>query len=170
MINPFAKKYTEEERLAFDVLSEIPIFNNLTHKEMSVLVPYMHERNYVKDEIVFLRNDPSHALYIILKGTVLLSIEINGSIEELATIKAGDAIGKSCLLEDARRQTNAIVTSDSARFYVIPQANFFDVFEHKPKIKAKMIEALANEYNGFNSRLFKAYREHYGFFELKNLY
>jgi len=170
MINPFAKKYTPKEYSIFQFLSSIPVFAALQNDEMVKFFPYMHERTYVQNECVFLRDDPSLAMYIVKKGEVTLSIDINELTEELKVVRGGHAIGKSCLLKGVKRQVNAIVTSEKAEFYVIPQMNFFDVFEHNPKIELKIMKALAKEYSDFNAHLFKSYRKYYGIFELRHLY
>ncbi|MDH5365573.1 MAG: cyclic nucleotide-binding domain-containing protein [Cyclobacteriaceae bacterium] len=170
MINPFAKKYTVEESKIFQFLSKIPVFGGLSNKELAEFIPSMHERSYKQNECVFLRNDPSHAMYIVKTGEVVLSIDIEGATEELRRITGGNAIGKSCLLPNTKRQMNAIVSSEKAEFYVIPQVNFLDIFNHKPNIHVKMMSALAKEYNKYNANLFKAYRKYYGIFELKHLY
>ena len=170
MINPFAKNYTEKETKIFNFLSDIPVFSGLSNKEMSEFIPFMHERNYNQNECIYLRDDPSRAMYIIKRGEITLTIDINESVEELSVVRGGSALGKSCLLSGAKRLTNAVVTSEKAELYVIPQMNFFDIFDHKPGIRVKMMSALAKEYNEFNSKLFKTYRKYYGIFELKHLY
>lgn len=170
MINPFAKKYTADENKIFNFLAKIPVFSGLSNKELSEFIPFMHERSYKQNECVFLRDDPSHAMYIVKTGEVVLSINIEGTTEELRHVKGGNAIGKSCLLPNAKRQMNAVVTTEKAEIYVIPQVNFLDLFDHKPDIHVKMMSALAKEYNAYNANLFKAYRKYYGIFELRHLY
>lgn len=170
MINPFAKTYSPKQIEIFNFLSGIPVFSGLSNKEMAEFIPYMYERTYKQNECVFLRKDPSLAMYIIREGEITLSVDIEDSTEELNKLNGGHAIGKSCLLKNTKRQINAIVTSEKADLYVIPQMNFFDIFEHKPEIRLKMLAALAKEYNEFNANLFKAYRKYYGIFELRHLY
>lgn len=170
MINPFAKTYTSKQIEIFNFLSGIPVFSGLSNKEMAEFIPYMYERSFNQKECVFLREDPSLAMYIIRQGEITLSVDIGDTTEELKKIRGGHAIGKSCLLKDTKRQINAIVTSEKAELYVIPQMNFFDIFEHKPEIRVKMLSALAKEYNEFNANLYKAYRKYYGIFELRHLF
>ncbi|UII21422.1 Crp/Fnr family transcriptional regulator [Fulvivirga ligni] len=137
---------------------------------MSLFLPFMHERKYVQDEVVFFRNDPSHALYIIKKGEVALTIDVNEEFEDLTKVGPGVALGESCLLKNTNRLLNAFVTSEKAEFYVIPQDNIFDIFENNMKIKVRMVEMLAEIYNDYNSNLFKAYKSSLGFFNLSQVY
>ncbi|WP_317191747.1 Crp/Fnr family transcriptional regulator [Fulvivirga marina] len=137
---------------------------------MSLFLPFMYERKYEQNEVVFFRGDPSHALYLLKKGEVSLNIDVNEDFESLTRVRAGVALGESCLLKDANRQLNAFVSSETAEFYVIPQDNIFDIFESNLKIKVKMLESLAEIYNEYNSNLFKAYKSSRGFFHLSQVY
>lgn len=170
MINPFKKTFTPQEHNLFVFLAKIRLFSNLNYKQMSLFLPYMHERKYVQDEVVFFRGDPSHALYLLKKGEVSLTIDLNENFENLTTLRAGVAVGESCLLKDTNRLLNIFVSSEKAEFYVIPQDNIFDVFESNLKIKAKMLESLAEIYNEYNENLFKAYKSSLGFFNLNQVY
>lgn len=170
MINPFKKTYTTYELRIFNFLSSIRLFKSLTFKEMSYFLPYMHERHYQKDEVVFFRDDPSHALYLLKRGEVMLNIDVNDSFETLTSVKGGAVLGESCLLEKNKRQLNAFVVSDTAQFYVIPQDNIFSIFENHERVKSKMLKELATIYSEYNANLFRAYRASFGFFHLSQIY
>ena len=170
MINPFKKTFTDREHNLFLFLSKMKLFSELNYKEMSLFIPNMHLRKYSKDEVVFFRDDPSHALYLLKKGEVSLNIEIGDNFEKLTTVSAGVALGESCLLNDTKRQLNAFVSSEEAEFYVIPQDNILRIFEGNPKVKVKMIQMLAEIYNNYNANLFKSYKSSRGFFNLSQVY
>jgi len=170
MINPFKKTFTDREHNLFLFLSQIKLFSLLNYKEMALFIPHMHLRQYTKDEVVFFREDPSHALYLLTEGEVSLNIEIGDDFEHLTTVPAGFALGESCLLDDTKRQLNAFVTSEEAEFYVIPQDSIFRIFDGNPKIRTKMLQMLAEIYNNYNSRLFKSYKSSRGFFNLSQVY
>lgn len=170
MINPFKKTYTAREQNLFVFLTKTPLFSQLNYKQLSRFLPYMHERFYQQDEVVFFRNDPSHALYLLKKGRVKLSIDIHGQFEVLTEVNQGVALGESCLIKGAKRQLNAFVSSSQAEFYVIPQENILTIFQENVEIKADMMESLVRIYNQYNSNLFKAYKSSEGFFNLRQLY
>ncbi|MEM6359934.1 MAG: cyclic nucleotide-binding domain-containing protein [Bacteroidota bacterium] len=170
MINPFKKTYTLKEQNMFVFMANIKLFEALNHKHMYLFLPYMHLRQYKKDEVVFFRGDPSQALYLLKKGRVSLDIDMSDSFENLTTVGPGTALGESCLIKDAKRLLNSFVTSDEAEFYVIPQDNIFDIFNSNPKIKTRMLEALAEMYNSYNASLFDAYKASGGFFNLSRVY
>ncbi|MBL3656331.1 Crp/Fnr family transcriptional regulator [Fulvivirga sediminis] len=170
MNNPFKKTFTPEQHDLFLYLSRINLFSTLNYKQMSLFLPFMYERKYEQDEVVFFRNDPSHALYLLKKGEIALTIDVNERFEDLTKVGPGVALGESCLLKNTKRLLNAFVVSEKAEFYVIPQDNIFDIFENNIKIKTRMLEVLAEVYNEYNSNVFKAYKSSMGFFNLSQVY
>ena len=65
MWNPFARKYSSQDKILMNFLRKMLLFSCLTDEELMVFLPNLYTRNYSKDEIVFFRNDPSQALYIV---------------------------------------------------------------------------------------------------------
>jgi CRP/FNR family cyclic AMP-dependent transcriptional regulator len=53
-----------------EMLKNIPIFHELTRKEILEVDELLHERVYEKDEIIFAQGDPGHGIYIIVSGKV----------------------------------------------------------------------------------------------------
>ena len=170
MINLFNKSYTEKEINFFRFLSRMKLFEKLTYKEMSLLYPFFYLRGYKMDEVVFFRNDPSNALYLVKSGKVSLCLDMKDGFENLLTIKSGTAFGENTLLKHAMRQYNAIITSESSELYVIPKVNLEDTLEGHNKIKSKMLESLAEIYNDFQLNLFKYYKSSHGLFDLSETF
>lgn len=170
MINPFRKSYTPQEMSFFRFLSKVKVFEDLDYKEMSFFLPFMHEREYKKDEIVFFRGDPSQAFYIIKKGRVCLTVDIEDKFEVLAELKTNQAFGDNAFINNSSRIYTSLVTSDEAILYVIPQVNIHEVFDREVEVKAKMMYSLASLYNDYTSSLFKAYKATFGFFDLGQVY
>ncbi|HAA12948.1 MAG TPA: cyclic nucleotide-binding domain-containing protein [Cytophagales bacterium] len=170
MKNPFRKTYSASEQALFDFLGKINLFKRLTPDEMSEFTPFMHLRDYVQNEAVFFRNDPSAALYLIKDGFVNLNIDIDDRLEQLTVIRESEAFGDNSLLKDYRRIYNAIVGSEEATMYVIPHVNIREIFNDEPKIRGKMMEALAMQYNHYTENLFRGYKNSFGFFNLGTAY
>jgi CRP/FNR family transcriptional regulator, cyclic AMP receptor protein len=168
--NPFKKTYASRELERLEYFEKIGIFKGLTYDEISLFLPYLHERRYAKDEVIFFRGDPSLALYIIKSGVVSLSLDYQDDLEELTKVLQGSSIGESCMLADTKRLLNAIVDSEYAEMYVIPQLNILEIFENNISIKSKMMESLSKIYHDYNEDLFEAYRKSLGFFHLPMVY
>lgn len=170
MINPFSKTYDEDELSMFDFLQAIKFFERLRQKELARFIPAMHHRKYLKDEVVFFSKDPSQALYLVKRGKVNLTIDIKENFETIMEVNRGEAFGENSLLENAKRTYTALILSDDAELIVIPHFAIQEIFDANPKIKAKMMTSLAEYYNGNNQRLFRSYRESFGFFSLRQMF
>jgi hypothetical protein len=62
------------------------------------------------------------------------------------------------------------VATDQAELMVIPHFAIQEVFDSNPKIKAKVMTSLAEYYNENNRRLFKSYKNSFGFFNLGEMF
>lgn len=170
MINPFSKTYDEDQLLMFDFMQGIKFFERLRQKEMAKFIPAMHHRKYVRDEVVFFSKDPSQALYLIKKGKVNLTIDIKDNFETIMEVNRGEAFGENSLLENTKRTYTALINSEEAELIVIPHFAIQEIFDSNPKIKAKMMTSLSEYYNANNQRLFRSYRESFGFFSLRQMF
>ncbi|WP_035726564.1 cyclic nucleotide-binding domain-containing protein [Eisenibacter elegans] len=167
--NPFAKSYTEEELKMFEFLSGSRLFSNLSRKELARFLPHLYQRSYIKDEVIFFRNDPSQAIYIIQKGTVSLKVDIGSRFETFAQVYAPATVGSNALLPKTRRLHTAVVASEACDLVVIPQVNILNIFEREVSIRYKMTEALARIYYDNSAGLLQSYRNTFGFFDLKDI-
>ncbi len=170
MLNPFSKTYDEDQLRMFEFLQGISFFERLRQKELARFLPAMHHRKYVRDEVVFFSKDPSQALYLIKSGKVNLTIDIKDNFETIMEVSRGGAFGENSLLENAKRTYTALIVSDEAELIVIPHFAIQEIFESNPKIKAKMMTSLAEFFNANNQRLFRSYRESFGFFSLRQMF
>jgi len=71
----------------------------LRDEDWARLAEVFHVRTYFEDEILFRSGDYNNAMYVLLKGELLLfsgSRETGGEIE-IAHLKMGDVLGESCM-------------------------------------------------------------------------
>jgi CRP-like cAMP-binding protein len=170
MINPFKKSYTQKELNTFRFLSRIKLFERLNYKEMSLFLPYFYLREYKMDEVVFFRNDPGNALYLVKSGKVSINIDIDDEFELLNIVKSGGAFGENALIVEANRINTCIIHSERAELYVLPKVNIHEIFEGHHEIKTKMMESLCEIANEYMSNIFKGYRSSLGLFNLSQIY
>ncbi|MCC5919313.1 MAG: cyclic nucleotide-binding domain-containing protein [Cyclobacteriaceae bacterium] len=169
-MNPFKRSYSASQLSVIRFLKRIRLFEQLSDDELALFIPYMYLRNYSENEVVFFRKDPSHALYIVKNGRVNLSIDIDDKMESLKTLSPYDSFGDNSLLDNTYRMYNAVVSSETADIYVIPQVNIFDIMSGSAIIKAKIMTSLSQRYNDLATNLFSAYRNSFGFFDLSQAY
>lgn len=170
MLNIFKRNYSPEEVQTFEFLRKVHLFWNLTNVELELFTPFLHLRNYGQNEVVFFSGDPSQALYLVKKGHISLTIDIDDKFEELMQIDEADAFGDNSLLDNTQRIYNAISTSEDTELYVLPHINIMEVLNNHPEVKAKVMANLADTYNKYTKNLFRVYKSSFGFFELRKVY
>lgn len=170
ILDKLKKRYTREEQKQFDFFRKNMLLQNLNNKELTYVIEGMHLRQYKEDEIVFFRNDPALALYIVKDGDVSLDCDFGEKNEKLNELKKGMVFGFEIFSHKEPRLYNATVKSESAQLYVWPSVSIREIFMKHPEIQVKIQRELVRYYEGYLSKLFDTYREAYGFFQLSELY
>lgn len=169
-INPLKKSYSKSEQEMLNYLKRVRLFAGLTEDERAEFIPFMYQRKFAKNEVIFFRDDPSQALYLVRRGAVSLFIDIDDKFEEITRLKSPEAFGTNALMRDSKRYFNANSVSDRCELYVIPSNNLQEIFEENVRIKAKIMYTLSKEYDVEMMRLFRAYKEVFGFFDLSRVF
>jgi len=169
-MNLFKRSFSAEQVSLFDFLKSNKLFARLSETELDLFLPYLHLRQYKQAEVVFFRNDPAQALYIVKEGRISIEIDIGDKFEPLSQVVKAGSLGNSALLRHTKRTYNAFVQSPMAQLYVVPQVNIQTIFEKKPIIQAKILEALAENYHDMFHLLIKSYRTTQGFLELTEVF
>ena len=104
-------KNKESSDPVLQVMGQVPIFENLTPKELKDLTQLTHERSYKANEPVFKKLAPGEGMYVILKGTV--EIKDPNSNTTFATLESGDFFGELALLDEEPRSAMAVATEAS---------------------------------------------------------
>jgi uncharacterized protein (DUF2225 family)/CRP-like cAMP-binding protein len=102
--------------------------------------------------MIFRENDQGAEMYIVLQGSVEISMESNGNKINLAVIGAGGFLGEMTLLEGHNRTATAVATSDSV-LMVITKHNFDEVISSHPDIAMRIMKALSGRIRELNKRL-----------------
>ena len=103
----------DNESLA-EILQNIPLFRDLTPKELKTLERVVHARTYEAGETVFMENEPGAGMYVIRSGridVVLKHNTLNPII--LAELEPGDFFGEMALLGDSSRSATAVARERS---------------------------------------------------------
>ncbi|BDD11038.1 hypothetical protein FUAX_34700 [Fulvitalea axinellae] len=170
ILNFGKKKYSKSELELFSFLAKNPIFKDLTYREMALFAPHMYLRDYSENEVVFFRNDPSNAFYLLKTGNVRLSIDVSQGFESLFDVAPGMMFGENALLDNSKRLYHAIVTSEKARIYALPTVTLHDILSSNVEVKAKILHSFGELYDEYAQNLFKAYKRSFGFFDLSQVF
>jgi len=105
-----------------------------------------------KGESIFFEGEPGDCAYIIEKGSVELSILIDGVNTKIGKIQEGAIFGEMALIGDHLRTATAIASED-AELIVIPEKYFAERLENSDPFISLLLKILLQRYLGMRTRL-----------------
>ena len=123
-------------------LRALSLFVNLTRGELKIVDGLLHERQFLKDEVIFDKGDEGQAIYIIIDGSVLIWPQgkpVDGKIIELGP---GTFFGDLALLDDSVRSAQARAAANST-LAVFFRADFMSLLKTHGLIASKISLQLA---------------------------
>ena len=131
-----------KEASRLERLHALSLFVNLKPGELKIVDALLHERKFLKDEVIFDKGDEGQAIYIIIDGSVLIWPQgkpVDGQRIELGP---GTFFGDLALLDDSVRsaQARAAANSTVAVFF---RADFMNLLETHGLIASKISLQLA---------------------------
>jgi general secretion pathway protein D len=95
-------------------LKQVPLFENLSARELKKIARLLHERTYRPGEVIFREGDPGAGMFIVRKGKVNIVIRRPDGSEQLLTpIEERQFFGEMALLEAAPRSASAVAAEKS---------------------------------------------------------
>jgi CRP-like cAMP-binding protein len=138
----FFNSPTEENDLK-NSLKTIPLFKDLTKRDLSSLISIIHNRTFVAGEMIFHQGDPGIGLYIIREGEVEIEREIdNAEKKVLATFTKGDFFGELALVDGEKRSASAIAKTPS-KVSVIFKPDLDEFIEKYPRKGIKVLTGIS---------------------------
>ena len=122
-------------------LRKLSLFVDLTPREMKIVDGYVHERSYLKDEVVFDEGEEGQAIYFILKGKVRICTQ-QPSAKTIATLEQGGFFGELALLDNAPRSAQARAAEDCT-LAVFFRGDFLGLMDSHAHIASKIALQLA---------------------------
>jgi CRP-like cAMP-binding protein len=123
-------------------LHTLSLFVNLLPAELAIVDDMLHERHYLKDEVIFDEGEDGKALYIVLDGEVLVCRQGKSENGRIATLGTGTFFGELALLDDMPRaaQVRAATDCDLIVFF---RDDFISLLDTHSRIASKIARQLA---------------------------
>ncbi len=123
-----------------DVLQNIPLFEDLSARELDAIRRLLHRREYVAGESVFVQGEPGLGMYIIERGAVSIQSEPSG--RELVELTDGDFFGEIALLNEVIRTATARAKTDCTLLSLF-QPDLLGLLDRNSRLGVKVLLALA---------------------------
>ncbi len=122
-------------------LSKMGLFADLTRREVRVVDGFMHERNYLADEVIFDQDEQGEAFYLVLEGQVLICRQGQRD-PPIAVLGTGQFFGELALLDDAPRSAQ-VRAADNCTLLVLFRGDFLGLMQSHGLIASKIAMQLA---------------------------
>ena len=108
------KYWNKQENPTKAVLKQIPVFHELSDRQMREIENLCHKRRYKQGETVFKRLAPGEGMFIILSGKIeIFTEDKSGNKISLAVLNDGEFFGELSLLDSDTRSATAMATKNS---------------------------------------------------------
>lgn len=125
-------------------LQNTKIFEGIEPDALGALVDVMQREKYATGHVMFEKEDPGDAMYIILQGAVRIYIsDVEGNEFTIRTFHNGDILGEFALLDNDKRSTSAQVMEDSD-ILMLHRDGFMEFLKNRPTIGLRMMQNLSS--------------------------
>ncbi len=95
-------------------LRQVPIFCMLEEKHLTVLAEMTHQQRYRKGQMIYYQGDPGNAMYILVAGSVNLTLPSEEGAEVLvAVLRPGEHFGELAVLDGRPRYATAVAREET---------------------------------------------------------
>lgn len=132
--------------VARDALAACRLFAGLDERTLDLLTDALRSRRYRRDEVIFHVDDPGDSLFVVIKGSVKITLSADDGTEPaiLTTIGPGGFFGELALLDGAPRSATA-VAMDPVEALVLRRDAFDRLVDTEPGLRRALLAALAAE-------------------------
>jgi CRP-like cAMP-binding protein len=124
------------------LLSEVPLFEELSDAELTILAQRVRQRRYKEGDTIFHRHDPGIALYVIVSGKVKIHNETpDGSDCIIAILDAGEFIGELAVIDGQERSADA-TTLAPTELLMLTRDDLHDILQRYPRIGLCLLTTL----------------------------
>lgn len=138
----FLHRRKETPRLA--ALRQLSLFATLSPSELRVVDALLHERTYLKGEIVFDEGEEGQALHVIIAGRVLICRQGEPNAGLISEIGAGVVFGELALLDNLPRSAQARAAEDCV-LASLSRGDFKSLLDTHAVIASKIALQLASQ-------------------------
>jgi len=125
-----------------EMLKNIPIFHELTRKEILEVDELLHERIYEKDEIIFEEGDSGHGIFVIVSGKLRADPSHKLLKNEVLDFGPGELVGELSLFDQAPR-TAKVVAVERTVTVALFQAEFSSLLLKNKSVGVKVLVEIA---------------------------
>lgn len=130
----------------FSALGHVPLFARLSREELQALGLRVRMRSFRAGEIIFHRNDPGDAFYVILRGVVKIFLSSEeGQEVVLIILKEGEFMGELSLIDGEPRSASALAL-EATDTLTIDRDSLLDFIGEHPRAGLSIFAVMASRF------------------------
>lgn len=134
-------------------LSELVLFRDLEPEQLSWLNDHLYLKTFPAGSNIVAAEQPGEVVYIILEGTIKISIEqADGTEVILAILGPGDTVGELSLIDSAGRSAN-VVTMERSSLVWMDRDTFWESLQKMPTITYELLHVLGDRLRLANEQI-----------------
>jgi CRP/FNR family cyclic AMP-dependent transcriptional regulator len=130
--------YERDMPTAFESFSKIPLFANLSSRQLRKVLKSANEDRYEEGDVIVTEGGRTQTLFVILEGTA--KVVRNGGI--VARRSAGEFFGEISMI-DLRRRMASVIAETPMRCLVLYHEDFRKLVTSDPQVAWSLIQTLA---------------------------
>lgn len=136
--------YETKEFHLHTYLKKVPLFSNLSNKQLNIVYDVGQIKRFVKNCIIFYQRDPGDTFYIVVSGRIKITL-LNEDGKEiiLSILKEGEFFGEMSLLDDGKRSASAIAMEDTVLF-LLTRNQFYKLITTNTGILTKIFKEICS--------------------------
>jgi CRP-like cAMP-binding protein len=133
-----------------DLLQRVPFLATLSSEDREELAASVLRRRYARGDIIFQREDPGKALFIVDRGSVRIYVPgSQGGDLTLAVLGPGDFFGHLALLDDRPRSASAAALAATSAL-TLERADFLRLLASRPEAALAVLSEVARRLRDTN--------------------
>ena len=135
------------------VLASVPVFAALEEADRREVAAHTRPRRFARDEVIFHREDPAAHLYVIVSGSVKVSIpDEEGHEVVVAVEREGAVFGELALFDDAPRSATVTALAET-HVLTLSREDFLGVLARSPRANRAILRLLARTVRRASGRI-----------------
>jgi CRP-like cAMP-binding protein len=127
---------------AIRALKVQPYFKALGDDEVTRLARTVIERQFEKDQVVFLEGEPCQGLFIIREGSVkIYKLSPEGREQILSYVKPGDSFNEVAVFDGGPNPAN-VVAAEATALWIVPRAAIVELIQKNSQVALVVIQNL----------------------------
>lgn len=134
-------------------LTQIPLFQELTQEELTIIKDFTHKRTYPKKTVLFVEGQGSDGIYLITEGLIkVYKLHPDGREKTLALLGPGDILGEMSVTGEEMRSATA-ETLERTIILAIARTDFQKLLTTMPSLASGLIKLLSDRLRSANRQI-----------------